>query len=174
MRRVDQRAVADLGIPSATLMENAGLGAARCILDALPALGLPRRGVRVALVCGKGGNGGDGFVVARRLRAAGHRVEVFLLAPRGEVRGDAAEKLAALERRGVRVHQVQDEVVLSRALPAAQLVVDAMLGTGARGAPAPLVARAIELVNACGRPVVALDIPSGLPAAGGAPEGPAV
>jgi NAD(P)H-hydrate epimerase len=174
MRRVDQRAVADLGIPSATLMENAGQGAAQCILDALPALGLPRHGARVALVCGKGGNGGDGFVVARRLRAAGHRVEVFLLAPRGEVRGDAAEKLAALERRGARVRQVQDEAVLARALPAAQLVVDAMLGTGARGAPAPLVARAIEHVNACGRPVVALDVPSGLPADGGAPEGPAV
>jgi hydroxyethylthiazole kinase-like uncharacterized protein yjeF len=174
MRRVDQRAVRDLGIPGVTLMENAGNGAAACLLEALPALGLPRRGVRVALLCGKGGNGGDGFVVAGHLRAAGHRVEVFLVAPRAEVRGDAAQTLAAMERRGIRAREIEDDAALARALPSAQLVVDAMLGTGARGAPTPLVARAIEQVNACGRPVVALDIPSGLPADGGAPEGPVV
>jgi hydroxyethylthiazole kinase-like uncharacterized protein yjeF len=155
-------------------MEHAGQGAAACLLDALPGLGLPRRGVRVVLVCGKGGNGGDGFVVARLLRAAGHRVEVFLAAPRGEVRGDAVLTLAAMERRGIRAREMEDDAALAGALAGAQLVVDAMLGTGARGAPTPLVARAIELVNACGRPVVALDVPSGLPADGGAPEGPVV
>ena len=65
MRRVDQRAIRELGLPGVTLMENAGRGAAECIVDALPRLALPRRGARVAIVCGKGGNGGDGFVVAR-------------------------------------------------------------------------------------------------------------
>jgi NAD(P)H-hydrate epimerase len=174
MRRVDQRAVRELGIPGATLMENAGRGAADCLLAALPALGLPRRGGRVAIVCGKGGNGGDGFVVARRLKRAGHRVEVFLLAARDEVRGDPALKLREMERGGIRARVVDDADVLASALGSAQLVVDAMLGTGARGAPAPLLARAIEQVNACGRPVVALDVPSGLPADGGPPEGPVV
>jgi ADP-dependent NAD(P)H-hydrate dehydratase / NAD(P)H-hydrate epimerase len=174
MRRVDQRAIRELGIPGATLMENAGRGATACIQAALPGLGLPRRGARVAIVCGKGGNGGDGFVVARWLKRAGHRVEVFLLAAADELRGDAALKLRELERRGVRARVVEDAAVLARALPAAQLVVDAILGTGARGEPSPLIAAAIEQINASGRPVVALDVPSGLSADGAAPEGKVV
>ncbi len=171
---MDQRAIRELGIPGATLMENAGRGAAACIQAALPDLGLPRRGVRVAVVCGKGGNGGDGFVVARWLKRAGHRVEVFLLAAPDELRGDPALKLREMERRGLRARVVEDPAVLARALPAAQLVVDAMLGTGARGEPSALIAAAIEHVNASGRPVVALDVPSGLSADGAPPEGPVV
>ncbi len=174
MRRVDQRAIRDLGIPGTTLMENAGRGAAERILASLAALGAPRRGARVAIVCGKGGNGGDGFVVARRLKQAGHRVEVFLLARPDELRGDAALKHRQLQRGGVRARTVDDAATLGRALAGADLVVDALLGTGARGAPAPPVARAIEQINASRRPVVALDIPSGLPADGGPPAGPVV
>jgi ADP-dependent NAD(P)H-hydrate dehydratase / NAD(P)H-hydrate epimerase len=174
MRRVDQRAIRELGIPGATLMENAGRGAAACIEAALPELGLPRRGVRVAIVCGKGGNGGDGFVVGRWLKRAGHRVDVFLLGSPRDLRGDPALKLREMERRGLRARIVEDDAVLSRALPSAQLVVDAILGTGSRGAPTPPVAAAIERINASGRPVVALDIPSGLSADGGDLEGPAV
>ncbi len=171
---MDQRAIRELDIPGATLMENAGRGAAACIQAALADLGLPRRGVRVAVVCGKGGNGGDGFVVARWLKRAGHRVEVFLLAAPDELRGDPALKLREMERRGLRARVVEDPAVLARALPAAQLVVDAMLGTGARGEPSALIAGAIERVNASGRPVVALDVPSGLSADGVPPEGPVV
>jgi hydroxyethylthiazole kinase-like uncharacterized protein yjeF len=173
MRRVDQRAIRELGIPSPTLMENAGRGAARQIVDALPTLALPRRGARVAIVCGKGGNGGDGLVVARWLKGAGHRVEVLLLAQPDELRGDAALMLARARQRGIRPKVVEDDRALA-ALAGADLVVDAILGTGARGEPAPLHARAIEAINASGRPVVALDVPSGLPADGGPPLGPAV
>src|SRR5512145_809930 len=108
MRRVDQRAIRELGIPGATLMENAGRGAAAAIQAALPELGLPRRGVRVAVVCGRGGNGGDGFVVARWLKRAGHRVQVFLLARPEELRGDPALKLREMERRGLRAQVVGD------------------------------------------------------------------
>jgi ADP-dependent NAD(P)H-hydrate dehydratase / NAD(P)H-hydrate epimerase len=174
MRRVDQRAIGELGFAGATLMENAGHGAAAAIQAALPDLGLPRRGVRVAIVCGKGGNGGDGFVVARWLKRAGHRVQVFLLAPPDELRGDPALKLREMERRGPRVQVVEDSAALGRALQAAQLVVDAILGTGARGEPAPPIAAAIEQINASGRPVVALDIPSGLSADALPGQGPAV
>lgn len=174
MRRVDQRAIRELGIPSATLMENAGRGAARQIVDALPGLALPRRGARVAIVCGKGGNGGDGLVVARWLKGAGHRVEVFLLAQPDELRDDAATMLARARQRGIRPKVVEDDRVLPGALAGADLVVDAILGTGARGEPAPRHARAIEAINASGRPVVALDVPSGLPADGGPLVGPAV
>jgi len=174
MRRVDQRAIRELGIPGATLMENAGCGAAERIQAALPGLGLRRRGVRVAIVCGKGGNGGDGFVVARWLKRAGHRVQVFLVARPDELRGDAALKHREMERRAIRTRVVQDDAVLPAALADAELVVDALLGTGSRGAPAPAMARAIEQINASGRPVVALDLPSGLPADGDAPAGPVV
>ena len=174
MRRVDQRAISELGIPGVTLMENAGRGAAEVIQAALPGLGLPRRGVRVAIVCGKGGNGGDGFVVARWLKRAGHRVRVFLLARPDELRGDPAVKLREMQRAGLRIQVVEDAATLGRALPAAQLVVDAMLGTGTRGRPAPPIAAAIEQVNASGRPVAALDLPSGLSADGVPVEGPVV
>ena len=174
MRGVDQRAIRDLGIPGGTLMESAGRGAAERIVAALPVWGLGRRGVRVVVVCGKGGNGGDGFVVARHLKRAGHRVSVFLVAAPDEVRGDAAGKLREMERRGIRPHVVRDDDTLARALAESDVVVDALLGTGARGAPAPAIARAIELINGAGRPVVALDVPSGLSADGEAPEGPVV
>src|SRR5262245_16330308 len=173
MRRVDQRAIRDLGIPAATLMENAGRGAASEIVDALTALALPRRRARVAIVCGKGGNGGDGLVVARWLKGAGHRVDVLLLAQPDELRDDSAIMLARARQRGIRPKVVEDDRGLA-ALAGADLVVDAILGTGARGELAPLHARAIEAINASGRPVVALDVPSGLPADGGPPPGPAV
>jgi len=175
MRRLDRRATATLGIPGATLMENAGRGAAEAIVELLAGRGKGGvRGARVAIVCGKGGNGGDGFVVARWLRRRGARVSVLLLAPPGEITGDAAGKLLELRRSGVRPEQVEDDARLGERLAGADLIVDAILGTGARGAPTPLVARAIERINASGRPVVALDIPSGLPADGESPAGPAI
>jgi NAD(P)H-hydrate epimerase len=173
MRRLDRRAVDELGIPGAVLMERAGRGAAEAIRAWLAARGR-RRGARVALLCGKGGNGGDGFVAARWLARYGMRPSVWLAAPPEEVGGDAGQKLAALRRAGIRPRRVEDESAVAADLARAEVVVDALLGTGARGAPEGLVARLVELINASGRPVVALDIPSGLPADGGAPTGPVV
>jgi ADP-dependent NAD(P)H-hydrate dehydratase / NAD(P)H-hydrate epimerase len=174
MRRLDARAIRDLGIPGATLMENAGRGAAAAIVAALPALGVTARVPRVAIVCGKGGNGGDGFVVARALKRARVRVEVWLAAAAADITGDAAAKYRALRAARLVPRPVDDERALVAALASADVVVDALLGTGARGAPSAHVARVIDLVNASGRPVVALDVPSGLPADGGAPAGSAV
>lgn len=174
MRRVDARAVSELGIPGPTLMENAGGGAADALLAALPERGLRARGLRVAIVCGRGGNGGDGFVVARRLRRAGARPDVWLAAEPGELRGDAALKFRAMRRAGIVARVVDDAVATGGALRRADVVVDALLGTGTRGAPTPAMAALIEAMNASGRPVVALDIPSGLPADGSTPEGPVV
>jgi NAD(P)H-hydrate epimerase len=173
MRRLDRRAIAELGIPGATLMENAGRGAAEAILALLSTLGL-RRAARVAIVCGKGGNGGDGFVAARWLRRRGVRVEVWLTSRAAEIEGDAGRKLRELRGAGVRPAPVEDDAEAGARLAGADVVVDALLGTGARGAPEGLTARMIERINASGRPVVALDIPSGVPADGGAPPGPAV
>ena len=174
MRRLDRRAIAELHIPGATLMENAGRGAAESIVAALPALGAPRRGARVVVVCGKGGNGGDGFVVARWLKRRGARASVLLAFSPAEIGGDARLKLEELRRSGVRPLRLEDDRAIAAALARAHLVVDALLGTGSRGSPEGSVARAIELINACGRPVVALDIPSGMSADGGAQAGAAV
>jgi len=164
LRRLDQRAITELGIPGATLMENAGRGAAEAIVAALPALGAPRRGARVVIVCGKGGNGGDGFVVARWLKRHGARPTVLLVPAAADVGGDAGRKLEELRRTGIRPRPFTDDRVSADVLARAHLVVDALLGTGSRGVPEGKVARAIELINASGRPVVALDIPSGLSA----------
>ena len=174
MRRVDARAIAELGIPGPVLMENAGRGAAEALLAALPERGLRARGLGVAIVCGRGGNGGDGFVVARRLKRAGARPEVWLAADPDELRGDAAVKFAEMRRAGIAARRVGDVATTAVALARADVVVDALLGTGARGRPTELVAALIEAINASGRPVAALDLPSGVPADGGAPAGSAV
>ncbi|HTD26054.1 MAG TPA: NAD(P)H-hydrate epimerase, partial [Candidatus Elarobacter sp.] len=174
MRRLDRRAITELGIPGATLMENAGRGAAARIVALLGRLKATRRGARVAVVCGKGGNGGDGFVVARWLKRSGVRPDVLLAFPEGEIGGDAGGKLRELRRSGVRSRLVEDAHAAVEALARADVIVDALLGTGSRGAPEGRVARLIEPINASGRPVAALDVPSGVSADGDPPAGPAI
>ena len=174
MRRLDRRAIAELGIPGVTLMENAGASAAREILSAFG----PLRGGKVVVLCGKGNNGGDGFVVARHLLRGRARVRVFLLGAAREVKGDAAVKLGELRRaRGAQVTLVIGAggfKEVEGALAGADLIVDGLLGTGLTGPAEGLVARAIGAINASGRPVVALDLPSGLSSDTGALLGPTV
>lgn len=172
MRALDRRAIAELGIPGATLMEHAGRGAAGALLAHWPGVKRARR--PVVIVCGKGGNGGDGFVVARELTRRRVPVQVFLTAPAAEITGDAGKKLREMERARIRPGRIDDVPALARALGSAEIVVDALLGTGARAAPTGLVADVIAAINASGRPVVALDVPSGLPADGAPPPGPVV
>jgi len=129
MRGVDARAVADLGIPGPTLMENAGRGAAETLLAALPERGLRPRGLRVAIVCGRGGNGGDGFVVARRLKRAGARPDVLLTAPPDALRGDAALKYQELRRAGIVARLVEDAATVAPAY--------LLTGAGLQNVPAP-------------------------------------
>src|SRR5262245_51076525 len=160
MRALDARAIQEPGIPGSRLMEQAGAGAARLIAREWS----PIRGKRVVIVCGKGNNGGDGFVVARRLAGAGARPRVFLVGRRAEVKGDAAQ---ALGRWRGRVQEIFDQpglAALERALEPAHVVVDALLGTGVTGGAHGLSARAIEAINRAERPVVSLDLPSGLDA----------
>lgn len=183
MRALDARAIRELGIPGPRLMEAAGTGAARLIARRYG----PLRGRRIVILCGKGNNGGDGFVVARRLRAVGARLDVFLLGRLGEVRGDAAD---ALRRYPGRVKEITAPAGLDavgRAVGAAHVVVDALLGTGVDGMARGLSAAAIECLNRVTGvgadapvdrpprpPVVALDLPSGLSADHGIPTGPTV
>lgn len=172
MRQVDQHAISELGIPGATLMENAGRAAAEAALAWLAATKTSARSRRVAVVCGKGGNGGDGFVLARHLKRHGVRCDVFITCQPGEVQGEAGAKLRELQKAAIRPTVLTDAGALGPALARADLVVDALLGTGTRGEVGGLVAAVIEAINAAGQPVLALDIPSGLSA--DASEMPAV
>src|SRR5262249_9693727 len=156
-RALDARAIETLGIPGPRLMENAGRGAAAVIAREWA----PLRGKRVLALCGRGNNGGDGFVVARHLPARGARVRVLLAGRPG-----AAQ---ALGRWGGKVEEIGDESglgLLARAFAEADLVVDGLLGTGSTGAARGVTAQIIEQLNrAAGRdglPVIALDLPSGL------------
>lgn len=169
---MDRRASDVLGIPTICLMENAGSGAARV------ALRLAGRG-RVAIVCGPGQNGGDGLVVARHLSVAGVTASVVQVLPPGGSRppGDAGINRSICEAMGIGVTDVVSSRDARRAAArfgGCMLVVDALYGTGLsrplRGPSASLV----RAVNACGAPVLALDVPSGLDCDSGRPLGPCV
>jgi NAD(P)H-hydrate epimerase len=173
MQELDRRASAEYGIPSLVLMENAGSETARELLAAFPNL----RRSRVVILCGRGNNGGDGFVVARHLLNRGATVETFLIARREDVAGDARANLEILEKMGAAPQEVRDHggmAALSDRIASAGVVVDALLGTGTRGPATGVLVEVIELLNRAGRPVVAVDIPSGLLADDPEPPGPAV
>lgn len=167
MRELDRRAIDEWGIPGLTLMENAG----RAVADAALRLteDVPDR--PIVVLCGRGNNGGDGFVAARHLRERGRQVQVFLAAARDELSGDAEANLERLEAAGLSVDVLSDPGPVSQACPAAGLVVDALLGTGLTGKVRGLPGQLIEAVNECAVRVLAVDVPSGLDADTGEPLG---
>lgn len=173
MRELDRRATEEYGIPSLLLMENAGLQAVLELERVFPLL--TQR--HVAIVCGKGNNGGDGFVVARHLFNRKVAVKVLLLARRTEIKGDARTNLEIIQKLGVPISEVTTSQALEARLGAieeADVVVDAILGTGTAGPARGLFVEAIELLNQSGKPIAALDIPSGLNSDEGNSPGPCV
>jgi hydroxyethylthiazole kinase-like uncharacterized protein yjeF len=164
MAVADRRAV-ELGVPSLALMENAGRVVAEAAMRMVPA------GVRIAVLCGPGNNGGDGFVAARLLRAAGYTVDVGVLGRRDGLGGDAAEMA---NRWSGPVHD-ESAALLARGTPA--LIVDALFGAGlSRGldGKAADVVAAIDRARQDGAAVLAIDVPSGLDGTTGEAAGPVV
>ncbi len=185
MREIDRVTTEKYGVPSLTLMENAGTAVAECVLKACASLlegeltpapktraGAPRTkasgatlsgaGFRVLVVCGKGNNGGDGFVAARILHERGHDVQVILLADPSELKGDAAVMYGKLPQSAIVVcssDELKSERV--RTLFSADIFVDAILGTGFKPPVRGLYADAIAMINASDGKAVAVDIPSG-------------
>ncbi len=163
MREIDRATSERFGVPSITLMENAGSAVARFVLSDYP------QAERVGILCGKGNNGGDGFVVARKLVEAGRAVRVLLLCDPEELRGDAAamfqsmlQRLQPLKIAPLIVREASWLDSLDAAeIFAADVIVDAILGTGFRPPVSPLYAAAIGKMNAASAPIVAVDIPSG-------------
>ncbi len=163
MAQLEQRAIREGGVTGIQLMERAGARVVEAIRERWEGL----EDLVVVVVCGKGNNGGDGFVVGRLLRQAGVEVQVFLAAQRQAVQGDARHHLEKMEEAGLQTLPLLGEgdlTGLDRALAGADLAVDALLGTGSRGAPRPEFHRIIERLGEAGRPVVAVDLPSGLEA----------
>lgn len=159
IREVDRRAIEDYGMSGLVLMENA----ARGVVDVMQRLDL--LGKSIAVCCGKGNNGGDGFAIARRLDLLGASVRVFAFCDRAELRGDAAANFAILQKCELPMscYGAQfDETTLRREMAGCDVIVDALLGTGSTGNPRPPLDRVIEILNAQTAIKIAVDIPSGL------------
>ena len=177
MREADRVTIEERGVPSLVLMENAG----GRLYELLARCFSPLSEQRIVVLCGKGNNGGDGFVVARQIatRVGAERLEVVLLVNLAELQGDAAANYRALRGVDVEPRVAPDAAAWREILPRltpATVVIDALLGTGLRGPAKGLFAEVIADVNS-GFPhakVVAVDIPSGLPSDTGAPLGPAM
>jgi NAD(P)H-hydrate epimerase len=171
VRALDRRAIDEFGIPGVVLMENAGRGAAELLL---------RLGVhgRVVVCCGKGNNGGDGFVIARHLDNHQVPVRVLLFGRSEDLTGDAAVNHRILARAGLPIRVYADEALdipgLRHELAAAEWVVDALFGTGLSGPVRAPFDQVIAVINDSPVRVLAVDIPSGLDCDTGRPLGPTV
>jgi NAD(P)H-hydrate epimerase len=164
VRELDRRAQEQYGIPGCVLMENAGAGAARWILERAARLGWSSPSIGIA--CGPGNNGGDGYVVARHLSNAGCSVSIESTVALEELRGDAALMARIAREMGIPFDGLG-------ARP--RILVDALLGTGFQGVPKPRIAQSIRALNAAGAELlVALDLPSGLDADSGVASEPCV
>lgn len=170
IREIDRRTIEELGLPGVALMENAGRGCAAWLRE-MHASG------PVLICCGKGNNGGDGFVIARHLDAWGIPVHVVMTSDPGELKGDAAINFAVLDRASIPwsgPDPTLDSDETLQLLQEAEWVVDGLLGTGTRGQIREPVARAIEQINRAPGRRFAIDLPSGLDCDTGEPLGPVV
>ncbi|HEU4401453.1 MAG TPA: NAD(P)H-hydrate dehydratase [Candidatus Polarisedimenticolia bacterium] len=173
MRNIDRRAVTSYGVPEIVLMENAGFQVYAFLRRTYDDLAVRR----ILLLCGRGNNGGDAFVLGRHLRNGGFPFETLLFGRRAEVKGSAAVNLKALERLGVEPREVRGPADWSRSrrfLADSDLVLDGILGTGLSRPVEGLLASVFEDVNKAQADVVAVDIPSGLSGDSGDVPGPCI
>ncbi|MFP4136158.1 MAG: NAD(P)H-hydrate dehydratase [Candidatus Acetothermia bacterium] len=171
VKELDRRAIEDWGIASPVLMENAGRNAVEAIEEELAPL--PDR---ILVVAGKGNNGGDGLVVARRLLDRGHQVEVFVLGDRNDLSSETRRNAEILERMTEKVRYCRPgyEGLLRSIESNPPLIVDAIFGIGIKGELRGKYPNLVSRINDAEGKTVAIDLPSGLPADSGDPPGKAV
>lgn len=157
MRRIDRYAIDHIGMPAMVLMENAGRAVSEEVISFLEG-----RPGRIAILTGKGNNGGDGIVAGRHLSEAGYQVHLIYAESPDRFQGEAALQSQIAHKWGLPHYIYSEQERINWELYDA--VVDALLGTGSRGAPRGVYAKLIEEVNRSGRPVISIDIPSGLDA----------
>jgi NAD(P)H-hydrate epimerase len=173
MREADRRTIEDVGIPSIVLMENAG----RQVVAAMESAFADLASMRVAVLCGRGNNGGDGFVVARTLAERSVDVGVYLVGSAADVTGDARVNLDVLRQVGIDIVEVADAPAWElhgTDVLGSDVVVDALFGTGLNAPLSGFVETLVADLNSSTRPVVAIDLPSGLGADSADIPGPAV
>lgn len=173
MREADRRTIEEIGLPSAVLMENAG----RQVVGAIESRFEDLAGMHVAVLCGPGNNGGDGFVVARTLQEHGISTGVYLVGQAASVRGDARVNLDVLRQLSIDVVEIADAAAWElhgTDVLGADLIVDALFGTGLRAPLEGLAETIVADVNSTDCPVVAVDLPSGLSADTPEVTGPAM
>lgn len=172
MREMDRQTIEDYGVSSIVLMENA----AHCVVEAIAHRYSPLRGRQIAIVCGKGNNGGDGLAIARHLATRyGVDVTLWLATDPARFAGDAAVNYALSQKFGLPIRSIGSDLAeLTACLPRADLIVDALLGTGIKGAVTGTMAGVIEAINGSRRDVIAVDLPSGLNADTGMVDGPCI
>ena len=168
MRQIDQQTIEQIGIPGAVLMEHAGSAVVQVLREHFPEC------QRVGIVVGKGNNGGDGLVVARQLAHAGQPIQIFLISPPESFAGDALTNLKIAQKLALPITPVLSDGALKRLksqLASSDLIVDSIFGTGLRGSVHGLIGDVIACINRSGKPVIAIDLPSGLSADTGIAEG---
>ena len=168
MAAVDSRAIEELGIPGMVLMENAAVGVADALAEYFPTAN------SVVVLCGPGNNGGDGLALARHLEARGYRHRTVLVTGRSQPRGDAGTQLEILERCGFVVERLGPGDDLGHVVAAcarADVVVDALFGTGLSRPLEGHFAELVESVDGLGVPILAVDVPSGVDGSRAEPSG---
>ncbi len=173
MQELDRKAIETYRIPGIVLMENAGRGAADVISNSFPEI----HKKKIAIIAGKGNNGGDGFVIARYLLNQGIYVRVYLLTDPKGLRGDAETNFSIFHRMKGEVISVpssKDYIKVKRDLEKFDILVDGIFGTGLDAEVRGYYREVIDHLNTLQRPIVAIDIPSGLDANTGKPLGTAI
>jgi NAD(P)H-hydrate epimerase len=175
-RAFDAWAINELGVPGIVLMENAGRSCAQFIIETLSKVKKPK----VCIFCGTGNNGGDGFVIARHLLNAGFAVTVAVCGNIAKIRGDARVNLDILAGLSLKIEKLNMERAetidarVTKLASEANMVIDAIFGTGLAGTLKDEYKRLIESINELGCPVLSVDIPSGLDCDTGLPFGAAI
>lgn len=170
MQKVDRAAIEEFGIPGLVLMENAGLAAASLIHENVADL-LEKK---VVIVCGKGNNGGDGFVIARHLFIDGVQVSVLLIGKRRQLKSDARINADSAFKMGIPIYEITEKNLQAQShlLRHCHIIVDALFGTGLSKPVSGIYEKVIKKINAAGKYVVAVDIPSGVDSDSGHLIGP--
>jgi hydroxyethylthiazole kinase-like uncharacterized protein yjeF len=170
MRNIDSRAIRSIGIPGSSLMERAGYEVVEACLERFGIV----TGKTVMVFCGKGNNGGDGFVIAREMKRLGASVSVFVFAKQNELKGDPLQNYSIAKKMSIPIRHIASSGQLSDVPAEADIVIDALLGTGVHGAVKGVAGEAIRKINSMDAAVVSVDLPSGLNSDNGSYDGSCV
>ncbi len=169
MRKLDRFNIEEHGTPSILLMERAGREAASGVLTAINRSGIDSRKVKTAVFCGRGNNGGDGLVCARYLLSCNIKTDIYLLADKDSLNNDPAANALALDKKGITISEVATKASLNilKNRFNADIIIDALFGTGFKGAPKSFYSEAIEFINRQKSYIISVDVPSGMDATTG-------